>query len=310
MHRTAEGNVPADACFDADLLKDLLDYVEDGVCLLDRANRVLYWNHGAEQITGYLAQEVSGRDCSDHLGLGYNREGSALSDQVSPLSKVKQDGKPRESTIYIRHRLGHRVPVRMRSHAILDAHGQVTGVAEVFARASAQGRTELAQAARHLGHDTLTGAVTREYGELRLGQELIAMRGFGLATAWIRVDVDGVAELRQRFGNGMVDAVMRLVAHTIDANLNSYDALVLWDESSFRIMVRHAVESRVQELTHRLALMVRTSQVQWWGEAHDASVSIAGVMAHMDDTPATLEDRVAHELSCLRNDECDKGGSC
>jgi PAS domain S-box-containing protein len=252
--RTVDGDVPAHALIDAELLKKILDCVDDGVCLLDRENRVLYWNHGAERITGYLAQEVFGRHCREDLALCHDRDGALVAEALCPLTTIKQDGKPRESNIHLHHRDGHRVPVRMRVHAILDGAGQVVGVAEVFARASAQGRTELATAARHGGHDGLTGALTREYGEMLLAHELASMKRFGLASAWIRADVDGLDALKRRFGRGMIESVMRMIAQTIDANLNSYDALIRWDASSFRIMVRHAVEENVQELANSTTL--------------------------------------------------------
>jgi diguanylate cyclase (GGDEF)-like protein/PAS domain S-box-containing protein len=288
--RTAEGNVPAEARIDAQLLKDLLDFVEDGVCLLDSNGHVLYWNHGAEQITDYLAQEVSGRDASLHPASYDHSAGACL------VSQVKEDGKPREQIIFINHKRGHRVPVRMRAHAIWDANGRIAGVAQVFAPASAPGRTELAEAARHRGHDTLTGAVNREYGEMRLRQELEAMKRFGLAAAWMRVEIDHAQNLRHRFGSGMVEAAIRLIAHTIDANLQSYDALVLWDQTSFRVMVRHALEPRVTELSQRLALLVSTSKVEWWGEGRSVSVSIASVMAKPEDTLSSLEERVGRAI--------------
>ncbi len=296
----SDGNIPANARIDAELLKALLDYVEDGVCLLDRTNHVVYWNHGAEQITGHLAQEVTGRHCSEGLELCYDCEGAALVDGECPLSKVKQDGKPRECLIYMRHKQGHRLPVRMRAHAIVDSQGEVTGLAEIFARASAQGRTELAEAARHLGHDALTGAQNRAYGEMRLQHELEAVKRFGLALAWIRVDVDGIEGMRYRYGPALIDATMRLIAHTIDASLRSFDGLMRWDETSFRVMVRHAVESRVRELTHRLELMAESSQIQWWGDGRNVRVSIGSVMAAEDDGVESLEERVERAVEAAR----------
>jgi len=307
IHNPADGHVPAETRIDAELLKDLLDYVEDGVCLLDRNNLVLYWNHGAEQITGYLAQEVSGRHCSQDLTLCSDCDGETFSGGGCPLSRVQLDGKPRESLIYLRHRQGHRLPVRIRAHAIFDGSGNITGVVEVFARAGAQGRTELAEAARHLGHDGLTGAQTRDYGEMRLAHELEAMTRFGLATAWIRVDVDGVEDLVHRFGPGMVDAALCMIAHTIDANLNSFDALMRWDQNSFRVMVRHAVPSRVDDLARRLLLMIRTSQVRWWGDGRDVTVSIATAIAVAEDTVASLEERVGRSIASPGESQC---GGC
>jgi PAS domain S-box-containing protein/diguanylate cyclase (GGDEF)-like protein len=302
MQRTVDGDVPAQAHINADLLKKILDCVDDGVCLLDRENRILYWNHGAEHITGYLAQEVFGRHCRKDLSLCHDREASPLTTQ--------EDGNPRECTIYLRHRDGHRVPVRMRVHAILDDQGQVTGLAEVFARASAHGRTELATAARHGGHDGLTGALNREYGEMLLAHELASMKRFGLASAWIRADVDGLEMLGRKFGHGMVESVMRMIAQTIDANLNPYDALVRWDASSFRIMVRHAGEQRVKDLARNLSVMIGASQVQWWGEQHSVQVSIAGVMTDPEDSMTTLEQRAHVAIGCARSEDSRGGQVC
>lgn len=287
------GSVPNDARIDADLLKHLLDCVGDGVCLLDMHSHVLYWNSAAEQITGYLAQEVTGRTCAEELDLCHDCAGSGVNESNCPIAEAKQDGKPREAVLYIRHRRGHRVPVNMRAQAIRDAQGNVTGLAEIFSPASAQGRTELAQAARHLGHDVETGARTRAYGEMRLAHELEAKERFGLEVAWMRIDLNEVADLRHRFGPAVVEAAMQMVAHTVDANLKSYDALVRWDETSFRVMVRHAVEERVDELARRLERMVETSQIEWWGLARTVRVAIKWVVAEKDDTVASLERRVA-----------------
>lgn len=293
FHPTPGGRIPHDASIDADLLKRLLDCIHDGVCLLDSNSRVLYWNSGAEQITGYLAQEVTGRLCSEDLELCHDCEGENLVDGICPMSLVKGDAKPRECLIQIRHKQGHRVPVRMRAQAIHDARGAVIGLAEIFAQASAVGRTELAEAARHLGHDTETGAQTREYGEMRLNHELEAMKRFGLELAWMRIDLRDAEDLRHRFGPGMVEAATRMIAHTIDANLRGYDALVRWDRSSFRVMVRHARDERVKELAERLERMVETSEVPWWGLGRTVRVSVSAAMAVKDDTAASLEWRVA-----------------
>src|SRR5579871_6453567 len=118
---------------DADLLRTLLDYVSDGVCLLDRDHRIVYWNHGAEKITGYLAQEVAGKSSSEQLGLA--------SDFKCSLSQLSRDDNSPECVEYIRHHHGHRIPVRMGIHPVTDADGEIGGIVGVFSRASAQGRT-------------------------------------------------------------------------------------------------------------------------------------------------------------------------
>lgn len=47
--------------------KHLLDEMYDGVYFVDRHRRILYWNGGAERLSGYSADEVTGRFCGDNL---------------------------------------------------------------------------------------------------------------------------------------------------------------------------------------------------------------------------------------------------
>jgi PAS domain-containing protein len=44
------------------IYETIVDRIETGVYALDRDKRIVYWNHGAEQVTGYLRQEVLGRE--------------------------------------------------------------------------------------------------------------------------------------------------------------------------------------------------------------------------------------------------------
>jgi PAS domain S-box-containing protein len=41
------------------------------VYVIDGSQRVVYWNHGAEKITGLRTQEMLGRPCAGNLGLDH-----------------------------------------------------------------------------------------------------------------------------------------------------------------------------------------------------------------------------------------------
>src|SRR3984885_5842596 len=96
------------AFLDAGLHKDLLDQLDEGVCMVDRDHRILYWNRGAERITGYLAHEVAGQFSHGDLLMHCENDGSLLPGAGSAAAGVMQDGRQRESTVLLKHREGHR----------------------------------------------------------------------------------------------------------------------------------------------------------------------------------------------------------
>ena len=105
---------------------------QDGVCFVDQERRITYWNSGAETLTGYLRHEVVGRRCPESLLRHCTAEGAELCESGCPLEAFLADGQPREAFVFLRHKRGYRVPVRVRVTAVRDAQGVIAGAAEVF----------------------------------------------------------------------------------------------------------------------------------------------------------------------------------
>src|ERR1022692_586604 len=120
----------------------LLDSLHDGVYFVDRERKILYWNKGAELLTGFSASEVVGRSCFDNILMHVSAGGCSLCLNGCPLGKTIEDGQRRESEIFLRHKLGHRVPVSVRAAPITDNQGTIVGGGEVFSDISAKKHIE------------------------------------------------------------------------------------------------------------------------------------------------------------------------
>src|SRR5689334_1409232 len=96
------------------LWKMLLDSVVDGVYFVDSERRICYWNLAAEKITGFRSFEVTGRPCSDNLLTHVDENGTQLCEGLCPLAECMRDGSIIEKEIFLRHREGYRIPVRIR----------------------------------------------------------------------------------------------------------------------------------------------------------------------------------------------------
>ncbi len=102
---------------DADLYREILDNLYDGVYFVDRERVVNYWNKGAERISGYSAEAMIGHSCSDHLLNHVDADGVSLCQDRCPLAACMSDGLPREAEVFLHHADGHRVPVLVRGAA-------------------------------------------------------------------------------------------------------------------------------------------------------------------------------------------------
>ena len=52
-------------------LARILDNLKEGVIAHDLNRRIFFFNHQAEQITGFSREEILGRDCHDAFGIPF-----------------------------------------------------------------------------------------------------------------------------------------------------------------------------------------------------------------------------------------------
>src|ERR1051326_88745 len=117
---------------EAELFRSILEGLHAAVYVIDRAGKILFWNDGAERITGHLRQEMMGRSFSDNFLGQADGDGNNLAGALSPVARTFRDGKPINSQISLRHKEGHRVPVELHTFALRDSHNLVTAVVESF----------------------------------------------------------------------------------------------------------------------------------------------------------------------------------
>jgi PAS domain S-box-containing protein len=96
------------------VFRTILESLQTGIYLVDHDQKILFWNDGAERITGYLRQDVVGRYCVDTVMANRDGQDSFASDAAEAIVTVLRDGKPVAVNVSLRHKDGHRVLVRLR----------------------------------------------------------------------------------------------------------------------------------------------------------------------------------------------------
>ena len=114
------------------VLRMTLNCLFDGVYITNRARKIIFWNRGAEEITGYSAAEVGGRRCSDNILNHVDENGIVLCHGGCPLARTLKSGQSTRAKIYPLHKSGRRFPVMTHVAPVKNREGKTIAAIEVF----------------------------------------------------------------------------------------------------------------------------------------------------------------------------------
>lgn len=115
-------------------LEQVLRTIPSGLFLVDRRQRIVYWNAEAERITGYPSAEVIGRHCSFLAGIPCGRSCGLYNDAVAkPVIGVPCS---------VRTRDGRRIVLTKNVDCLRDRSGRIVGGVESFIETTRQKRLE------------------------------------------------------------------------------------------------------------------------------------------------------------------------
>jgi diguanylate cyclase (GGDEF)-like protein/PAS domain S-box-containing protein len=271
--------------------------VSDGVYFCDPDRRIIYWNRGAERITGYQADDVSGLSCAE--GLLTHVEGTPLCDTSCPLVATLTSGEPSEVEVFLHHKEGHRIPVRIRTFPVRDAGGGVEGVVEVFTDDSALAAAleRVQQLSVEAETDPLTGVGNRRSMETRLEAHATERRKAGQSVGVLFIDIDHFKDVNDVFGHGTGDRVLKMVTETVRHNLRASDTLARWGGDEFVALLDHVDADALKSLAEKLRVLVASSYlVLDDGARLNVTVSIGGTLLRPGDTAQTAFARADHLL--------------
>jgi diguanylate cyclase (GGDEF)-like protein/PAS domain S-box-containing protein len=292
--RTRDATPSSDDAFH----KSLVDHLADGVYYVDRQRRIQYWNHGAERITGYAAEEVVGRRCADNMLAHVDGAGTQLCRTICPLAASIRDDAPHEAEVWLRHHDGHRVPVRVRTAPIHDADGRVRGAVEVFDDASRllDARRQAASASHDALTDPLTGLANRRQFDLSLEGCLENLHRYGWASRLLIVYIDQFKVVNAQHGDEAGDAALRTVASTIAGGIRVGDLAARWGGEEFVVLANAVDDATLRELGERVRVLVASSIVRHAWLEIPVRVSIGAAMAKDGEGAHALIERADEAL--------------
>jgi diguanylate cyclase (GGDEF)-like protein/PAS domain S-box-containing protein len=231
----------------------LLDNLYDGVYFVDTDRTITYWNKGAERMTGFAAKEAINRHCFDNFLTHVDKAGCALCLDGCPLSNTLSDGEHRETELFLRHKMGHRVPVRIRVEPIHSVKGSIIGAVEIFTDISALKKLE--RLASHLHdpvyYDSLTQVANRRHIELKVQQALQEVQQFGCGFGIVMLDVDSFKSVNDKYGHETGDRMLQMLSDTLTRCLRPGDVVGRWGGEEFLVVVRDVTAGSLEHLAER-----------------------------------------------------------
>lgn len=268
----------------------LLESLFDGVYYVDLNKNILLWNKGAERITGFTKEEVIGSCCSNNILQHIDEEGRELCDSGCPLSATMNDGKSRESNIYLHHKHGHRVPVSVRISPVRNDAGEIVGGLEVFTdnSSSMQIIRELELLKQEAYLDRLTKVGNRRYGELTIAARFLDQTDHGIPFGVMFLDIDHFKNVNDDFGHNVGDDVLAMVGKTISSVFRRSDTVFRWGGEEFVVIFPHATTSNLTLLAERLRIFIKRSFIINESRKIAVTASIGATLALLDDTPESI----------------------
>jgi len=283
---------------DPDVYRGVLDSLKAGVYLVDRNGKILFWNAGAERITGYLRQDVVGHSSMEDLLGQLDRENNEVEGEALPVSVVLREGKASDAQVSLRHKSGHRVMVRLHAAPIRDAQGGVAGAVESFEEVVAI--SDLAERQNKLAAygclDEATGVLNHGMVQSHLRDALATFAEHPVPFSILCIEIDHLEAVRSRYGIGVIAPVTRAVGQTLENSLRPTDFVGRWQENEFLVILSECGGEEAVKAGERLRKMVHQTKVEWWGDALQVTISMGAASAQSGDSAETILSRAEKAL--------------
>jgi len=274
--------------------RDIVDNSHNGVCVLDLERTIVYWNHGAERISGYTATDVLGRHCYDNILVHVDSEGRAMCGDAScPAAWSMRQDAPCDMEVYLLHREGYRVPVLSSTKPLKEANGVTTGAVEIF-NENARELAALERVKELEGLsllDELTGLGNRVHAEMHLQARLDQLARYRWPFGLLFFDIDFFKRINDNYGHDAGDRVLRVVARTAQAGVRSFDVMSRWGGEEFTAIVENTDGQVLVAVAEKLRRLVENTPLLLGGDTVVTTVSVGATLGIPNDSVESLVKR-------------------
>ncbi|WP_018953396.1 EAL domain-containing protein [Thioalkalivibrio sulfidiphilus] len=274
----------------------VFDTATEGVMIADARARILSVNRAFEQVTGYSAEEVVGRNPSL---LSSGRQDKAFYRRM--WDTIKHEG-IWTGEIWNRRKDGEIYPEWLTISTLTDPDGEVSHFVAVFSDITAQKRSE--QEIDFLAnHDPLTGLANRNLFEDRLGHAISMAGRNGQHVGLLLLDLDRFRLVNDGMGHGPGDALLRETGRRLGRCVRDSDTVARLGGDEFGIILEGLSDAADAGMQAERILEAMRAPLRLGGQELFCTASIGIAVFPADGTDAATLLRHADTAMALAKRE-------
>lgn len=271
------------------IYESIIDNMASGAYFVDQERRILFWNRAAEEITGYRYDEIVGKSCPESMLNHVDEKGTPLCQEGCPLFATNIDGRQRQERVFLRHKKGYRLPVRINVFPIYEEK-EIVGSVELFMNDSpANYEDELLDSiAGGALHDPLSGLPNHNYLESFLGYKMSEYRHFGRMFALAVADIDDFEQFRRDYGKTAGDELLKNIGTSIRKNMRRADLVGRWEERQFVGIYTIDKTYDAPIFAERIRQAIVSTEIEAKGTRHKVTASVGLTVPKPSDSVPSL----------------------
>lgn len=281
---------------DPQLLQAILDNLQIGLYVSDASGRIVFWNDGAERITGYMRHAVLGHVCGDVLQRQPHRKLCPFCGNLPSHQDTLQHGRVVDAQIYLEHKAGYMIPVHARAVPLRNAQGNVAGVLRIFEERQTLIPGTRKHLATHRCLDALSGVPNHRFTQFHLHESLLSFAEYNLPFGILCIAIAEIDEIGKRYGREAIFSMLHMVAQTAVHVLGPNAFLGRWGENEFIGIVVNCDRAELEALSAELQRIGSATHITWWDDDIHFQVLVTKAMVRPGDTIETLLQRAERRL--------------
>jgi diguanylate cyclase (GGDEF)-like protein/PAS domain S-box-containing protein len=285
--------VKSEALFQMRLLENMCD----AVMFIDTAGRIKFWNHGAERLTGIMADSICGQHWHPSLLKITDEKKSSIDGLDCPVTSVLKSGVHSLRRLTIMARMGRHVACDTHAIPVTDKNGVTVGAVLMFHDASSE--TSLEQRCLNLydkaTKDPLTQVANRAEFDRVHDMFVEVHQQRQIPCSLIMCDLDRFKLVNDTFGHQVGDEAIKCLASILKSSCRPGDLVARYGGEEFVMLCTDCDSAGVTRRAEQIRTnFAQTSQVKMGGRRLTASFGVTEIQP--GDTPETMLRRADRAL--------------